>query len=265
MKYELKALSFGDTIGKAFNMYIDNFVPLFSICFISNIPLIFLTLYFSQSLAAFYSEQAYTPLFVSVLFYGTGFFIISAVQSGIIINFIAYKYLEKEIRGKEFLNNIKSCILPIFGLSLLVGIIIGLGFILLIIPGIIFSFGLILSTQVLVIEKKGIFESMQRSWTLTKGKRFRIFGFLFIIGILSNILNQLSEIIMKTVISSIGLGGLWIGSLVAFFVAALTSPLQACLVVLIYFNSRIEREGFAVEHLANQFSIGDEEESFGQP
>jgi hypothetical protein len=40
MKYELRRLSFGETLGQAFNLYFDNFVPLFLISLICSLPTI---------------------------------------------------------------------------------------------------------------------------------------------------------------------------------------------------------------------------------
>ncbi|MBN2535268.1 MAG: hypothetical protein JXB88_20480 [Spirochaetales bacterium] len=260
MKYELKALSFGETLDRAFNMYIDNFITLFLICMVIRIPFIFFTGNMTnQAIDAQFSEN-YVPLIVSSMLMVIVSFVLSAIETGLIVNFIAHKYLGKEINTGDFFNKIKSSLLPLIGLSLLVGLCVILGTIALVIPGIIISFGLILSTQVLVIEKKGIIESMKRSWALTKGKKFKIFLMLLIVGIIIGILNQLSNYIMEILIKSIGLGGVWIGAFISFFFSAVTSPFQSCIIVLIYFNSRIENEGFALEHLADQFL--PEEEKF---
>ncbi len=40
MKYELKVLSFGETIGKAITIYLNNFLTLFGITTLCNAPLI---------------------------------------------------------------------------------------------------------------------------------------------------------------------------------------------------------------------------------
>jgi hypothetical protein len=40
MKYELRRLSFGETLGQAFNLYFDNFIPVFMISFVCSLPTI---------------------------------------------------------------------------------------------------------------------------------------------------------------------------------------------------------------------------------
>ena len=103
-------------------------------------------------------------------------------------------------------------------------------------------------------------QSMKRSRELVKNRKLRIFGFIAITVIITFLLNQISGSIIQELFNIIGLGGIWIGAVIAFFFTSLTSPFPACVYVLIYFNIRIEKEGFALEHLANQFSTGEEEE-----
>lgn len=66
--------------------------------------------------------------------------------------------------------------LSLLGLSIISGIIITIGFILLIIPGLILLARLSLAPFVLVIEKKSIVESLSRSWSLTKHHTWDMLG-----------------------------------------------------------------------------------------
>jgi membrane-anchored glycerophosphoryl diester phosphodiesterase (GDPDase) len=145
--------------------------------------------------------------------------------------------------------------------GLLFLIIPNLGIILFAAYGIYMALSFILAAQVLVIENKGIIESMKRSWELTKGRKLRIAGFLLVIFVISYILNQLSGSIMLELSRIIGLSGIWIGAVISFFITSLILPFSACVYVLIYFNARIDKEGFALEHLADQFLPEEEEES----
>ncbi|GAC1396680.1 MAG: hypothetical protein NVSMB56_11600 [Pyrinomonadaceae bacterium] len=68
----------------------------------------------------------------------------------------------------------------VLGCNILTGLIAGLGFMLLIIPGIIFMLMFSLVIPIAVIEDRGIKDAMKRSTELTAGYRWRIFGALFI-------------------------------------------------------------------------------------
>jgi hypothetical protein len=66
-------------------------------------------------------------------------------------------------------------IVPMVLLSILVSIVITLGLLLLIVPGIIFALALIVAAPVLIAEQPGIIDSMHRSAELTRGSKGQIF------------------------------------------------------------------------------------------
>jgi hypothetical protein len=76
--------------------------------------------------------------------------------------------------------------------SLLVGLIVAVGFVLLVIPGIIFLVFLSLSIPVLIVEGRRGTEAMARSWNLVKGHFWHALGVIviaaFIVGIISGVI-----------------------------------------------------------------------------
>src|SRR3990167_7751866 len=80
------------------------------------------------------------------------------------------------------------------GMSVLSFILVVLGIIALIIPGIILALGFIFS-QYLVIDKgRGAIESLKESWRITKGHRWELFLFLLVLAVL-NILGVLALLV----------------------------------------------------------------------
>ena len=69
---------------------------------------------------------------------------------------------------------------PIFAVSFLTGLYIGLGTLCFIIPGIILAVRYSLVVPVTAVEDVGVDQAMKRSSALTQGYRWRIFGTLFI-------------------------------------------------------------------------------------
>jgi hypothetical protein len=93
------------------------------------------------------------------------------------------------VRGKEpdFSDLFKGAdrFLPMLGLNLLVGILVLLGLVLFIVPGIILGLGLSLSQFYCVDAKMGALESMVASWEATKGQRWQLFVFgLYAFGVI---------------------------------------------------------------------------------
>jgi hypothetical protein len=81
----------------------------------------------------------------------------------------------------ELLKSINPKLLPLLGLSIVVGILVSIGLIFFIIPGIILGLIWLVAFPVMVIEDKGVFASMSRSGELTKGNRWRLFGLMIVV------------------------------------------------------------------------------------
>ena len=72
---------------------------------------------------------------------------------------------------------------PLLGLSILLGLGIALGCVLLIVPGVILGLAWSVSFPALVLEDRGVFDAFRRSAALTRGKRWSIFLLFFIVTI----------------------------------------------------------------------------------
>ena len=66
--------------------------------------------------------------------------------------------------------------------SILVGLVVGIGFILLIIPGIIFLTMLSVTIPALIVEDHGGTAAMGRSWNLVKGHFWHVLGMIVVAG-----------------------------------------------------------------------------------
>lgn len=100
-------------------------------------------------------------------------------------------YDEEDIPGFSVIFGQLPSLLPGIGISLVSIVIIMLGFLFLIIPGIWFFIALSFATYYLVDRDGGVFDSLRMSWNITKGHIVQIFLFtLAIVGL--NILGFLA-------------------------------------------------------------------------
>jgi hypothetical protein len=137
--------------------------------------------------------------------------------------------------------------LPLIGLSLCLGLAIGMGFLLLIVPGFILMAMWYVATPACIVERLGVSASFARSSALTKGHRWQVFGMMLLIAI--------PEVVIAAVIkAALGLTGsaglVMSGSLVW---AGLAGAFGAIFVVAIYHDLRAAKEGVDVSHLAAVF------------
>jgi hypothetical protein len=123
-----------------------------------------------------------------------------------------------------------SRLLWIWALSIVVGIIVVLGFIALIVPGIILAIMFALSFPVLIIENKGVLYSMGRSRELVGRRWLKTFATFLVLGII---------VIIASAIVGVISGPLGIASpVVNGLLSAFYQPLFPILLVVYYYSNR---------------------------
>ena len=253
MIYELKEYSFGGTIGKGFNLYFDNFLQIFLISLLCQIPLMLVMPSNNWVMEPGRVERAVAYI-IQIAAFALLNVIIQAFLSAFVISLISQKFLENS--GTVFeakFTSILRLIFPVAGLSLLVGLLTFLGGIALIIPGIIIALGYSIAVNVMVIERENIRNSMRRSWELTRGAKGRIFGLLLVAGIIVACIRLPLLYLLQTIFKKVEFQ-----PYLEMFVSALLEPIYACILVVVYFNLRIKKEGFNIEHLTKQFELAND-------
>jgi len=143
---------------------------------------------------------------------------------------------------------VRENLLPLFGVSLVTGLLIIFGTILLVIPGIIAAIGLCVAAPAYIYEKRtGITDAARRSWALTKDNRLTIAGiylpliagFVLIIAILFSLPEMFEGALLLSIVSTIS------GS-IATFVTCIFS-------IFIYLTLRETKEGHTPEVTAAVF------------
>jgi hypothetical protein len=287
MNYDLRVLSLGEMIGRAFNIYFDNFVTFITVALLSNMPFFLILLLMTAGVGKDpKAAQLYTLImpFVIIIVY----LVCSYIATGIIINIISKRYLNKSVSMEKAVGESFKFMLPLVGASLLlvliffvglvllsvvlilitvnagmkpdprtIGIIMVAGTLTLGIPIILIYMGFSLTTQVLVVERKKIFKSLKRSWELTRGKKLRILGYSILITLMVLIPTLIAQALIAALLGMLGLTNSYVYTLISYGISSLTGPVSICFFVLLYYNIRIEKEGFALEHLAEEFSLAN--------
>lgn len=139
--------------------------------------------------------------------------------------------------------------LPLVGLAISAGFLIGVGTLACIIPGIVLTAGLFVATPALVVERVGVFEAMSRSWQLTESFR----GTLFLIVSIFAVANEVSsrffflESLMDEPYEY------WTIALASFLASGIVLALQAISSTVAYHDLRVIKGGLGSEELAAAF------------
>lgn len=99
------------------------------------------------------------------------------------------KSADEKVNTANVWPKVFASILPVFAASILYSILMIVGFVLCIIPGIILAVYLYFYMYVYIVEDRGVVDSLQRSYELVRGNWWVTFGYLVVFGIISLILS----------------------------------------------------------------------------
>ena len=138
---------------------------------------------------------------------------------------------------------------------IIVSLAVIIGLVAFILPGFYIAFRLIPLNTVVVLEDRGVFESISRTWTLGGGRVWHMFltmllGFLIYIGV---------AIVGGVLVGILGtmIGALKDPNVAAVFTTAATAlvyPLLITVGVVLYYDLRIRHEGFDVEMMTKSMA-----------
>jgi len=154
---------------------------------------------------------------------------------------------------------VRPQLLKLFGLTFLVGLAVGIGAILCLLPGLYLAIAFALATPVLVLERSGITAAMGRSFALTKRAWWRTFG----IGLLGYLIVVLisAAIAIPLLLVGVGTSGILSGAtnsdgfvtvevlsaLASIISGTITYPFVSALITLVYVDRRMRTEGLDID------------------
>jgi Membrane domain of glycerophosphoryl diester phosphodiesterase len=167
---------------------------------------------------------------------------------------ISAAYLGEHAGVAESLRYAVARLLPLIVAYILVVIIVVLGLVALIIPGIWLAVKLSMVFPAVVFERTGPFAAIGRSWALTKGNWWRVFGTLLVVFLITFVL----QIVLAGVVGGLLAAGDSVSELTAAIVLtlvnlltlALTYPLWASVTSVVYYDLRVRNEAFDLQLLA---------------
>lgn len=256
-------VSVGRVFSRGFGVIADNPATVLGIAFLlGGIPLVIYG-FFQQSLASGemdpdqmlgYMGVTLGSVLVSLVF--------QAIAQGALIRAtVAYANGERASFG-ESLSAGLAVALPLIGLSIVMALGVGLGFLLLIVPGIILYVIWSVATPALVAERIGVFDALGRSRELTRGVRWPVFGVIAIMVVGSWIVSGIfgAVVVGTTGFSASGMAELanegpsvgWI--LVEGILSTVTIAVWSTVVSALYLELRTAKEGPEGQALADIFS-----------
>jgi len=232
--------SVGSVLSRSLSTLFKNLVPFVVIGLIVYVPVFVAQIFLTSGVTAEQGPDAKQAVSVLIRF------IAEFVVTGALVYGVFQSLRQKPVELSECLSVGLARLLPVIGVGILVAILIWLGLLLLIVPGIILACMLYVAVPVAVVEKPGVFASLSRSADLTKGHRWTIFAIFLVILALALVIGMVLVMALATTGSLVVA---LLGTVIALFFGLWSGVAQA----VVYHDLRKVKEGIDIEDLAKVF------------
>lgn len=260
----LRPLDFGEILDVAFTLYRRHFSTFFLTALLPNLPIAAFWAY----LGSVAGSGAGAPEEMSALA-GVGTVLMapySAVAAIVVWAALVHQTSRAMTGGAVSLGDGYRRALrrffPLLGAGIVAMVLIGLGFMLFIVPGVLIALMFFAVVQAVVIEEEGPLSALGRSRELAREGWARIFGVLFVtwlivflptmavfggLGFLAAMVPGMAEGMTGGAVNA-GVQALSVA------VGALTTPYMVASLVVLYYDRRVRKEGLDLELAAEQLS-----------
>jgi MFS family permease len=246
-RYAERDFRIGHALSRALSVLSRNFLPFFGINLVAVVPDVLLQVMTNPFIAPAARGLGLSGGTITTIVLWLLTIVLSVLSKAVLLYGTFQDLLGRPLNIGESLRVGFSRFFPIIGVGLVVGILTGLSAILLIFPAFIVYTMWFVAAPACVVERLGPLESMSRSGALTKGYRWRIFGMVFLLWIVSAIITGvLAAILYRTV----GIVAAIVGVLIW---AAVYGGFFSVFVAVTYRDLRVAKEGVDTELIASVF------------
>lgn len=261
---QFEPMSVGGILDRAFTLYRRRFLHFLAIVAIVQVPLglgvsclLTFTMFVSQTYQQDTSEEA--PVFILITSLATVLLVLISVvgqqlSSAALFKSVSDTYLNRETTVGGAYRLVLRRLLALVVAAILVGLVVAVGYLLCVVPGVIFSLWFALTAPAIVLEGIGPIAGMKRSKDLAKGNLGKIFLVLLVVFLITFVLGQVFNLagglVRQWLAAYNELVGLFAHQVLSFIAQIFAMPLASGATILIYYDLRIRKEAFDLEMLA---------------
>ncbi|HEY5052075.1 MAG TPA: hypothetical protein VII45_01555 [Solirubrobacterales bacterium] len=216
-----RKLKVGDTLSEVFSTYGAEAGVLLPVAFWLFLVVAIVNGVIGGNLALFPIELAVSTI-AATLYQGMVVSLVRDVQDG-----------RRDSSIAELINSAMPVLLPLIGAGLLSGLGIGVGTVLLIVPGLILLTIWAVIAPVIVVERAGVFASFGRSRGLVRGNGWPVFGVIVVAFAIAIV----GSLIFTAIAASIA-DGILIRIVFTAIASTVTAPITALVAAVLYFRLR---------------------------
>jgi hypothetical protein len=232
----------GHVLRRAVSMLLRRFLTFFIVTVVGFSPLVLLNR--APTTATTEIDPAQTFIMP-----GLGFvllMVLSMLSSAVILHAAFQDMRNRPVNLVESLKVGLRRFLPLILLGFVEAVLIVFGLMLLIVPGLILYTMWFVAVGACVVERLGPWTSLRRSRELTKGHRWKIFGLVLLILLLS-LVNPLLELALSAA------GGETLVLVGTLIWTAIGAAFSSVVIAVTYHDLRVAKEGIDIEQIAAVF------------
>ena len=247
----------GVLLDRAFRLYSANFALMLGIAATAYVPFYLIMLVLEASVGAHLPNQAgsFTALVFQLVFMILWASIAFPIASGATTFAISERYLGNDVTIGEAMRRGLSHFWSLSIAQITATIRVMFGFLLLIVPGILWMLSYALIVPVILIEGQKAIPSLRRSRDLVKGYRGKVFCIVLVVNLLQVILTAGATMVSGMFFDSQSPSGSVLASALNNLLSIFLTPLGIIAAILMYYDMRIRKEGFDLEMLSRSIAV----------
>jgi hypothetical protein len=192
--------------------------------------------------------------FLGILAWGALSFVFGLLSSAATVVIVSDSYLGREVTVGAAINRVFERLWVLVGAVLLQLVLVCLGVIVFIIGSLIAACWFFATTNVVMVEGKGVQASLARSRELARGSIGKILGTISLAGLLIWLVELLVGVIVLAIVSKVHVGPLAL-NLGPYVLGIFVAPFINVVITLLYYDLRIRKEGFDLELMAKELGF----------
>ena len=186
-------------------------------------------------------------------------FLATTIATGAAFRAIAESYLGRKPEWRESLGYVLRRLHSVLWVTVLGGLLVGLGILLCIAPGIYLVVAFTVAVPALLTEGVRGRRALGRSRELVRGRWWPTLGVVVLGAILTAIvagaIQGLATVVVSTDAGSDPAAAVVVGTISGTLSAMITTPFQAAYTTVLYFDLRVRKEAFDLQLLAQQIGV----------
>lgn len=256
MSAPLRPLSLGELLDRTFTLYRSNFVLFVGIIALPQLLAFAANLWITLQGGRNPGPMATLLFALETMALALLSGLVLAIAQGAVVIAVSHLHLGRPASIGGSYSSLRGRMANICLTSLWTGFLEGIGFVLLIVPGVLMALRWALVIPVVALEDHTINDSMSRSSTLTEGHRGRIFMIFLLYGVLMVALGIAWRVVQTFATGSSAVNVLAptteskiVVQVTSFITQCLLGPLLTIALALVYYDERVRKEAFDLEHM----------------